>query len=110
MEVDITYRPTSCLSPSASTWRTTSEGTFPRSPKEEDDDEEALKRAALENLPTYNSPFRKMITNSSGEATEADDVSTLGPQGRQKLIDKLVREPSVDNEHFLLKLRDRFDA
>ncbi|KAL9460374.1 hypothetical protein AB3S75_003560 [Citrus x aurantiifolia] len=110
MEVDITYRPTSCLSPSASTWRTTSEGTFPRSPKEEDDDEEALKRAALENFPTYNSPFRKMITNSSGEATEADDVSTLGPQGRQKLIDKLVREPSVDNEHFLLKLRDRFDS
>lgn len=110
MEGDITYRPTSCLSPGASTWRSTSEGTFPRSPKEEDDDEEALKRAALENLPTYNSPFRKMITNSSGEATEADDVSTLGPQARQRLIDKLVREPSVDNEHFLLKLRDRFDA
>ncbi|KAH9724816.1 ABC transporter G family member 40 [Citrus sinensis] len=67
--------------------RSSSEGAFPRSPREEeeDDEKEALKWAAHEKLPS------------------------LGLQERQRLIDKLVKVTDVDNEKFMLKLRYRFD-
>ncbi|KAH9780878.1 ABC transporter G family member 40 [Citrus sinensis] len=67
--------------------RSSSEGAFPRSPREEEeeDEKEALKWAAHEKLPS------------------------LGLQERQRLIDKLVKVTDVDNEKFMLKLRYRFD-
>ncbi|KAK9232152.1 hypothetical protein WN943_022395 [Citrus x changshan-huyou] len=74
----------------------------------EEDDEEALKWAALEKLPTYNRLKKGILTSSRGEANEVD-VCNLGPQERQRLIDKLVKVADVDNEEFLLKLKNRID-
>ena len=82
-------------------------GAFSRSSREEDD-EEALKWAAIEKLPTYNRLKKGLLTTSQGEAFEVD-VSNLGPQERQRLINKLVTVPEVDNEKFLLKLKNRIE-
>ncbi|KAL9463301.1 hypothetical protein AB3S75_001164 [Citrus x aurantiifolia] len=92
---------------SASRWNTNSIGAFSRSSREEDD-EEALKWAALEKLPTYNRLRKGILTTSRGEANEVD-VYNLGLQERQRLIDKLVKVTDVDNERFLLKLKNRID-
>ncbi|KAL9432590.1 hypothetical protein AB3S75_027592 [Citrus x aurantiifolia] len=105
---DIIYWATNSLRRSASRWRSTSEGAFSRSSREEEDDEEALKWAALEKLPTYDRLRKGILTTSSGRANEID-VDNLGPQERKWLIDKLVNVTDVDNEKFLLKLRDRID-
>ena len=105
---DIIYWASNSLRRSASRWRSTSEGAFSRSSREEEDDEEALKWAALEKLPTYDRLRKGILTTSSGRANEID-VDNLGPQERKWLIDKLVNVTDVDNEKFLLKLRDRID-
>ena len=93
-----------------SIWRSNSAtaGAFSMSSRGEEDDEEALKWAALEKLPTYNRLKKGILTSSRGEANEVD-VCNLGPQERQRLIDKLVKVADVDNEEFLLKLKNRID-
>ncbi|KAH9666422.1 ABC transporter G family member 40 [Citrus sinensis] len=95
---------------STSIWRSNSAtlGAFSMSSRGEEDDEEALKWAALEKLPTYNRLKKGILTSSRGEANEVD-VCNLGPQERQRLIDKLVKVADVDNEEFLLKLKNRID-
>ena len=80
---------------------------FSRSSREEDD-EEALKWAALEKLPTYNRLRKGLLTASHGVANEID-VSDLGFQQKQKLLERLVKVAEEDNERFLLKLRERID-
>ncbi|XP_044480567.1 pleiotropic drug resistance protein 1-like isoform X2 [Mangifera indica] len=80
---------------------------FSRSVREEDD-EEALKWAALEKLPTFDRLRKGILTASRGGYDEID-VDNLGPQEKQKLIEKLVKIAEVDNERFLYKLRDRID-
>ncbi|KAL9463298.1 hypothetical protein AB3S75_001161 [Citrus x aurantiifolia] len=92
---------------SHSRWRTGSVGAFSMSSREEDD-EEALKWAAIEKLPTYNRLKKGLLTTSQGEAFEVD-VSNLGLQERQRLINKLVTVTEVDNEKFLLKLKNRIE-
>ncbi|KDO58233.1 hypothetical protein CISIN_1g000541mg [Citrus sinensis] len=95
---------------STSIWRSNSAtlGAFSMSSRGEEDDEEALKWAALEKLPTYNRLKKGILTSSRGEANEVD-VCNLGPQERQRIIDKLVKVADVDNEEFLLKLKNRID-
>ncbi|KAK9229260.1 hypothetical protein WN944_022219 [Citrus x changshan-huyou] len=95
---------------STSIWRSNSAtlGAFSMPSRGEDDDEEALKWAALEKLPTCNRLKKGILTSSRGEANEVD-VCNLGPQERQRLIDKLVKVADVDNEAFLLKLKNRID-
>ncbi|KAJ0075535.1 hypothetical protein Patl1_34365 [Pistacia atlantica] len=80
---------------------------FSRSVREEDD-EEALKWAALEKLPTFDR-LRKGILNTSRGGYDEIEVDNLGPQEKQKLIEKLIKIAEVDNEAFLYKLRDRID-
>ncbi|PKA53766.1 Putative pleiotropic drug resistance protein 7 [Apostasia shenzhenica] len=94
------------ISRSASTWRATSTA-FGRSGREEDD-EEALKWAALEKLPTYDRMRRGIITGHAG-GTEEVDIHDLGIHERKNLLEKLVRNAEEDNEKFLLKLRDRME-
>ncbi|KAK9229255.1 hypothetical protein WN944_022214 [Citrus x changshan-huyou] len=101
------YLASTSLRGSISRWRTSSVGAFSKSLREEDD-EEALKWAALEKLPTYNRLRKGLLTTSRGEAFEVD-VSNLGLQQRQRLINKLVKVTEVDNEKFLLKLKSRID-
>lgn len=94
-----------------------------------DDDEEALRWAAIERLPTYNR-VRTAILSSSTEAADADDNSSeplrgshhqqqqqfkavdvrkLGVGERQEFIERVFRVAEEDNQRFLQKLRNRLD-
>ncbi|KAF3961965.1 hypothetical protein CMV_013472 [Castanea mollissima] len=81
---------------------------FTRSFRGEEDDEEALKWAALERLPTYSRMRKGMLTSAEGQAREID-IKSLGILERKALLDRLVKIAEEDNEKFLLKLKDRID-
>ena len=91
---------------SSSIWRNTGLEVFTRSSREEDD-EEALKWAALEKLPTFDRLRRGLLLGSRG-ANEVE-VHDLGIQDKKQLIERLVQTVEEDNEKFLLKLRNRID-
>ncbi|KAH7657266.1 Monosaccharide-transporting ATPase protein [Dioscorea alata] len=93
---------------SMSSWRANSSSeVFGRSGREEDD-EEALKWAALEKLPTYDRMRRGILAGAVGGAQEID-IEGLGFQERKNLLERLVRTAEEDNERFLLKLRNRME-
>ncbi|XP_078168189.1 ABC transporter G family member 36-like isoform X6 [Carex rostrata] len=94
------------LSRNSSTWRQTGD-VFSRSSREEDD-EEALRWAALEKLPTYNRVRRGILVSASGKINEVD-VENLGEHEKKALLERLVRVAEEDNERFLLKLKDRIN-
>lgn len=73
-----------------------------------ENDENALKWAALERLPTNRRLRKGLLTSSRGEANEVE-VDKLGVQERKSLMEKLVADTEVDNEKFLLKLKKRLD-
>ena len=101
------------LGNSGSIWRR-GDDVFSRSSREEDD-EEALRWAALEKLPTYDRVRRAMVPLGDGAEAGAGggkglvDVHSLDPQQRRALLERLVRVADEDNERFLLKLKDRVD-
>lgn len=82
-------------------------GVFSHSTREEDD-EEALKWAVLEKLPTFDRLTKGLLKESNGVATEVD-VRKLGYQERKDLLERLIKISNEDNEKFLLELRDRID-
>ncbi|CAH9101208.1 unnamed protein product [Cuscuta europaea] len=90
-----------------SIWRNTGMEVFSRSSRDEDD-EEALKWAALEKLPTFDRLRKGLLFGSHGPAAEVD-IDDLGFQERQTLLKRLVNVADEDNEKFLLKLRNRID-
>ncbi|CAA6666048.1 unnamed protein product [Spirodela intermedia] len=74
-----------------------------------DDDEEALRWAALEKLPTYD---RLRTRAAAGRGTflhKEVDVRKLGVNERQEFIERVFRVAEEDNERFLRKLRNRID-
>ncbi|KAI8529592.1 hypothetical protein RHMOL_Rhmol12G0236900 [Rhododendron molle] len=74
-----------------------------------EEDEEALKWAALEKLPTY-ARLRTSIIKSFVESMVVHkevDVRKLDLNDRTQLIDSLFRVPEEDNEKFLKKFRNR---
>ncbi|KAL5228851.1 hypothetical protein ABZP36_017116 [Zizania latifolia] len=84
----------------------------------EEDDEEALRWAALEKLPTYDRlrrailPFDEdgeVVADAAGAGKGLVDVLGLGPHERRALVERLVRVADEDNERFLLKLKDRVE-
>lgn len=81
---------------------------FSLSSQGQDDDEEALKWAALEKLPTYDRLRKGILTTSTGAASEVE-VQNLGFQERKNLVERLVNVAEEDNEKFLLKLKNRID-
>ncbi|KAL6344933.1 hypothetical protein AAG906_006696 [Vitis piasezkii] len=87
--------------------RNSSVEVFSRSSREEDD-EEALKWAALEKLPTFLRIQRGILTEEKGQAREID-IKSLGLRERKNLIQRLVKIDGHDNEKFLLKLKERID-
>jgi ABC-type multidrug transport system ATPase subunit/ABC-type multidrug transport system permease subunit len=103
------WRAGSRRSNSSGIWRG-GDDVFSRSSRDRDemDDEEALKWAALEKLPTYDR-IRKGILHSVAGEHEEVDVAKIGFQDRRLLIDRLLKIADEDNEHFLLKLRSRID-
>ncbi|KAF5453196.1 hypothetical protein F2P56_028115, partial [Juglans regia] len=91
----------------SSAWRNNAVDVFSKSSREEDD-EEALKWAALEKLPTFDRLRKGILTNSKGEASEVN-IQNLGFEERKKLLERLVKLAEEDNEKFLLKVRNRID-
>ncbi|KAF1858637.1 hypothetical protein Lal_00044670 [Lupinus albus] len=78
------------------------------STSEREDDEEALKWAAIERLPTFLRIRRSILKTEGGEGREVD-IKKLGLTERKILLDRLVKTAEEDNEKFLLKLRERMD-
>ncbi|GAB2269450.1 transcription factor [Dionaea muscipula] len=70
-------------------------------------DEEALKWAALERLPTYDRLRKGVLTSSNGGVGEVD-VNRLGREERESLIERLLKNVE-DNEKLLLKLKNRIE-
>ncbi|KAL2236919.1 pleiotropic drug resistance protein 1 [Sesamum indicum] len=91
---------------SSNIWRNTGIEVFSRSSREEDD-EEALKWAALEKLPTFDRLRKGLLFGSKG-ANEVE-VENLGFEDKRNLVERLVNTVEEDNEKFLLKLRNRID-
>ncbi|KAI3454015.1 hypothetical protein Pfo_010678 [Paulownia fortunei] len=91
---------------SSNIWRNTGIEVFSRSSREEDDEEE-LKWAALEKLPTFDRLRKGLLFGSKG--TNEVDVHDLGFQDKRNLVERLVNTVEEDNEKFLLKLRNRID-
>ncbi|XP_009343426.2 pleiotropic drug resistance protein 1 [Pyrus x bretschneideri] len=88
-------------------WRNNGMEVFSSSSRGEDD-EVALKWAALEKLPTYNRLRKGILTMPGGEASEID-IPNLGFQERKELIERFLKGNDADNERFLLKLKNRID-
>lgn len=80
---------------------------FSRS-RREDDNEEALKWAALQRLPTYDRLRKGILSGLQGDSNEVD-VQNLGYEERKLLLQRLVKVPEEDNEKFLMGLRSRLD-
>ncbi|CAN6441234.1 unnamed protein product [Victoria cruziana] len=85
-----------------------------------DEDEEALRWAALEKLPTYDrlrtSIIKSFVEEHRGGVEAGKqvvhkevDVRKLGVAERQEFIERLFRVAEEDNERFLTKLRNRID-
>lgn len=74
----------------------------------EEDDEEALRWAALEKLPTFNRLHKGILLSPDGRPTEVD-IKKLGPHEEKALLDRLLHVTEEDHEQFLRKLRDRID-
>ncbi|WJX13990.1 hypothetical protein P8452_04313 [Trifolium repens] len=84
---------------------------FERNNKKEDvDDEEELKWAALERLPTFER-LKKSIVKKAMESGrfsyEEVDISKLGIHDKNKLMDGILKSVEEDNEKFLLKMKER---
>lgn len=87
------------------------ENAFARSAsfREEGEDEEALRWAALERLPTYARIRRGIFKDLVGDTKEID-VSELEAQELKLLLDRLVSSADDDPERFFDRMRRRFDA
>ncbi|XP_074271811.1 pleiotropic drug resistance protein 1-like [Silene latifolia] len=101
------YRVASVRLGGGSSWRNSGRDVFSMSVRDEDD-EEALKWAALEKLPTYNRVRKGILTHMTGPATEID-VDKLGFDEKKVILERLVKIAEEDNEKFLLRLRERID-
>lgn len=85
---------------------------FTRSERQTGDDEEELKWAAIERLPTYDRMRRGMLTQiaSNGRILHEEvDVTNLGVQDKRQLMESILKVVEEDNEKFLTRLRARND-
>eukprot|EP00253_Pinus_taeda_P036218 PITA_36218 len=76
-------------------------------------DEEALKWAVLEKLPTYERLRTAILANVNDKkvvGVDQVDVRGIDPENRQQLMERLVKVADEDNEHFLHRLRKRIDS
>ncbi|KAL9317878.1 hypothetical protein ACSQ67_014395 [Phaseolus vulgaris] len=79
----------------------------------DDDDEEELKWAAIERLPTFErlrkSLVKRVLEESGRFNYEEVDVSNLGFQDKKKLLHAILTTVQQDNERFLRSMRERID-
>ncbi|KAB2085662.1 hypothetical protein ES319_A05G414200v1 [Gossypium barbadense] len=81
---------------------------FQKSGREED--EEELKWAAIERLPTYDRLRKGMLKHVLEEGKvgyEQVDIDNLDVQDKKNLMESVLRVVEEDNERFLLRLRER---
>ncbi|KAL5576928.1 hypothetical protein UlMin_018627 [Ulmus minor] len=86
-----------------------------RSSRAHDEDEEALKWAAIEKLPTYDrlrtgimKSFMENELQGNDKIVHTEvDVRKLDINEKQQFIDRIFRAPEEDNEKFLRKFRER---
>ncbi|KAL6996418.1 ABC transporter G member 35, partial [Sarracenia purpurea var. burkii] len=91
--------------------------TFSRRASHAEEDEEALRWAALEKLPTYErlrtsiiGSFRENKENHENKVVYKEvDVRKLDGDDRRRFIDRVFRDTEEDNEKFLKKFRNRID-
>lgn len=85
------------------------ENAFARSAsfrREGQEDEDALRWAALERLPTYKRARRGIFKNLTGDMKEVD-VTDLQAQEQRLLLERLA---DSDPERLFRRVRNRFDA
>ncbi|KAK6942636.1 ABC-2 type transporter [Dillenia turbinata] len=85
---------------------------FSRSSRE-DNDEEELRWAALERLPTYDRLRKGMLKQvlDNGRVVQSEvDIANLGLQEKKMLMESILKVVEEDNEKFLTRLRDRIDS
>ncbi|KAG8367402.1 hypothetical protein BUALT_Bualt16G0068200 [Buddleja alternifolia] len=75
--------------------------------REDGDDEEALRWAALERLPTYRRVRRGIFRNMLGDSEEID-VHKLQAQEQKILLDRLINSVEDDWDKFFTRVRRRF--
>ncbi|GMI90397.1 pleiotropic drug resistance 6, PLEIOTROPIC DRUG RESISTANCE 6, ATP-binding cassette G34 [Hibiscus trionum] len=83
---------------------------FQRSGREED--EEELKWAAIERLPTYDRIRQAMLKHVLEEGKigyEQVDIANLDMNDKKNLMESILRVVEEDNERFLIRLRERTD-
>ncbi|KAI3792019.1 hypothetical protein L2E82_05888 [Cichorium intybus] len=107
MESADVFRVSSARISSSNIWRNSGRDIFSRSSLDEDD-EEALKWAAIEKLPTNLRLERGILTEEKGQPKEID-IKNLGLVEKRNLLERLVKIAEEDNEKFLLKLKDRIE-
>jgi len=84
---------------------------FNRSGRQESDEEE-LRWAAIERLPTYDRLRKGMLTQvlENGRVVHDEvDMTRLGIQDKNRLMESILKVVEEDNEKFLRRLRDRTD-
>ncbi|KAM1089332.1 hypothetical protein ACFX19_017321 [Malus domestica] len=101
------FRVSSARLSSSNIWRNSTMDVFSKS-SHDADDEEALKWAAIEKLPTYLRIQRGILTEEEGKGREID-IKNLGLLERKNVLERLVKTADEDNEKFLLKLKDRIN-
>ncbi|GFY80939.1 hypothetical protein Acr_01g0007480 [Actinidia rufa] len=72
-------------------------------------DEEALRWAALERLPTYKRVRKGIFRNIVGDLKEIN-VEKLLVEERKVVLDRLVSSVEDDSERFFDRMRHRFDG
>ncbi|KAJ8640206.1 hypothetical protein MRB53_016900 [Persea americana] len=103
------YKDESLHQNGSSIWSmTTLEDVFARSSHDEDD-EAALKWAALEKLPTYNRIRKGFLSGVAGGELEEVNIKDLGYQERKNLLERLIKVGEEDLEKFLLKVKNRIE-
>ena len=108
MEEGNLYQFSNSIRANSSIWSNSSAENFSGSRREGEDDEEALKWAAIERLPTHDRLKKGLFTTSQGEVNEIQ-INRLASNERKSLVNRLVKVAEEDNEKFLLKLRERID-
>eukprot|EP00257_Ricinus_communis_P021346 XP_015580817.1 pleiotropic drug resistance protein 2 [Ricinus communis] len=76
------------------------------------DDEEELRWAAIERLPTYDRMKKGVLTQvlSNGRMMHNEvDMTKLGTQDKKQLMDRILKVVEEDNDKFLKRLRNRTD-
>lgn len=85
---------------------------FQSSGRQPEEDEKALKWAAIERLPTFDRMKKGMIKQLTKEGKmvhEEVDVTNLGTQDKKHLMESVLKVAEEDNEKFLRRLRERTD-